>query len=129
MNPVVALGGQMVDAEALVLNRANGCSSADKPDQRLPALRQSHSLAVARAGGEPVSLGNAISGGHLEVYSPHMRVLPQWQGRRVGRLRMRRSRMLTAKGTAAPFYKRNWVSPAPAAPGRWGSTPVVTTNV
>ena len=62
-------------------------------------------------------------------YIGRLAVLPQWQGRRVGRLRMRRSRMLTAKGTAAPFYKRNWVSPAPAAPGRWGSTPVVTTNV
>lgn len=38
----------------------------------MAALRDSHSLAIARIGGNLVGLGNAISDGHLVAYYPHL---------------------------------------------------------
>lgn len=55
----------------LALYRANGWSSADKPELLLKALLASHSLGTAWDGARLIGLGNAISDGHLVVYYPH----------------------------------------------------------
>jgi len=61
----------------LALYRANGWSSAEKPQLLRQALLASHSLVTAWAGRKLVGLGNAISDGHLVVYYPHLLVLPE----------------------------------------------------
>lgn len=111
----ISLGDSLEHEEVLALYRANGWSSADKPEQLLAALRHSHSLVTARLAGRLVGLGNAISDGHLVVYFPHLLVLPELQGQGVGRLLMQvllerykgfHQQMLTADAEAVPFYER-----------------------
>ncbi|PCH63330.1 MAG: GNAT family N-acetyltransferase [Gammaproteobacteria bacterium] len=84
MDVKVELNGEIEDAEVVDIYRANEWSSADKPDQLLLALRNSHTLVTARIDGQLIGVGNAISDGHLVVYYPHM---------------------LTADGEAIEFYK------------------------
>ena len=100
--------------EVLALYQANQWSSADKPQQLLAALRNSHSLVTARRDGRLLGLGNAISDGHLVVYYPHMLVHPEVQGQGIGRLLMNalqaryagfHQQMLTADGRAIAFYE------------------------
>lgn len=114
MNIKVELNGSIEEAEIVDLYRANGWSSADKPDQLLPALRNSHTLVTARIDGELVGIGNAISDGYLVVYYPHMLVHPSKHGRGIGREMMAEmqsvysgfhQQMLTADGEAIEFYK------------------------
>jgi GNAT superfamily N-acetyltransferase len=97
------------------LYRANGWSSADKPEQLHQALVASHSLISAWDDARLVGLGNAISDGHLVVYYPHLIVHPEYQGRGVGREIMRRlmqryngfhQQMLVADGRALDFYRK-----------------------
>lgn len=101
-------------SEVIALYRANEWSSAEKPDQLLAALRNSHSLVTARLDGQLIGIGNAISDGHLVVYFPHMLVHPNHQGQGVGRQMMQamqkkyagfHQQMLTADGDAIDFYK------------------------
>lgn len=110
----ISLTDSIDTEEVLRLYRANEWSSAEKPDQLMAALRNSHSLVTARASGELVGIGNAISDGHLVVYFPHILVLPEFQGRGVGRKMMEallekysdfHQLMLTADGAAVDFYK------------------------
>ncbi len=68
--------------EVLTLYRANGWSSAEKPDLLHKALLASHSLATAWEGDRLVGIGNAISDGHLVVYYSHLLVLPEYSGTR-----------------------------------------------
>lgn len=114
MDIKVELNGQINEAEVIALYRANEWSSADKPEQLMSALRNSHTLVTARIGGELVGLGNAISDGSLVVYYPHMLVHPHYQGKGVGRKMMEamqqvyadfHQQMLTADGKAIEFYK------------------------
>jgi hypothetical protein len=64
-----------IDAEEIIeLYRANGWSSADKPDQLVNALRNSHTLVTARHSCRIVGLANALSDGHLVVYYSHLLV-------------------------------------------------------
>jgi ribosomal protein S18 acetylase RimI-like enzyme len=99
----------------LALYRANHWSSAQKPDLLMKALRASHSLITAWAGPTLVGLGNAISDGYLVVYYPHLLVLPEYQGRGIGRQLMRRlmaryegfhQHMLVADARALEFYRK-----------------------
>ena len=76
----ISLDDAIDEAEVLALYQANQWSSADKPQQLLAALRNSHSLVTARRDGRLLGLGNAISDGHLVVYYPHMLVHPEVQG-------------------------------------------------
>jgi len=108
------LNGQINEAEVIALYRANMWSSADKPEQLMFALRNSHTLVTARIDGELAGLGNAISDGSLVVYYPHMLVHPHYQGKGVGRKMMEamqkvyadfHQQMLTADGKAIEFYK------------------------
>jgi GNAT superfamily N-acetyltransferase len=111
----ISLNDTIGEEEVLTLYRANAWSSAEKPAQLLAALRGSHALVTARASGELVGLGNAISDGHLVVYFPHMLVLPGLQGQGVGRKMMQaflekygrfHQLMLTADGRAVEFYQQ-----------------------
>ena len=101
-------------SEVIALYRANEWSSAEKPDQLLAALRNSHSLVTARINGKLIGIGNAISDGHLVVYYPHMLVHPSYQGQGVGKKMMQamqekyagfHQQLLTADGKAVDFYK------------------------
>ncbi len=114
MDIKVELNGEIEEAEIVELYRANEWSSAEKPEQLLPALRNSHTLVTARADGKLVGVGNAISDGHLVVYYPHMLVHPSSHGCGIGRKMMEamqsvysgfHQQMLTADGEAIEFYK------------------------
>src|SRR5688572_335898 len=99
----------------LALYRANEWSSADKPELLHKALLASHSLVTAWEDSRLVGLGNAISDGYLVVYYPHLLVLPEYQGRGIGRELMRglmaryegfHQHMLVADGRALDFYRK-----------------------
>ncbi|MEH6455219.1 MAG: GNAT family N-acetyltransferase [Cocleimonas sp.] len=114
MNIEVELNGQIEEFETIELYRANGWSSANKPEQLIPALRDSHTLVTARIDGKLVGVSNAISDGHLVVYYPHILVHPSQHGMGIGRKMMDamqsvyvdfHQQMLTADGEAIEFYK------------------------
>ncbi len=100
--------------EVISLYRENSWSSAEKPEELISALRNSHTLVTARISGKLVGIGNAISDGHLVVYYPHMLVRPEYHGRGIGKKMMYamqsiygsfHQQMLTADGNAIEFYK------------------------
>lgn len=110
----ISMQDTLEQSEVIALYRANEWSSAEKPDQLLKALRNSHSLVTARRNGQLIGIGNAISDGYLVVYYPHMLVHPNHQRRGVGRQMMQamqekyagfHQQMLTADGDAIDFYK------------------------
>lgn len=110
----IQLDDSLQQDEVVALYRANQWSSADKPEQLLAALRNSHGLVTARLDGRLVGLGNAISDGHLVVYYPHLLVHPAFQGQGIGRQMMDalqqlyaglHMQMLTADGRAIAFYE------------------------
>ena len=114
MNVQIELNGAIQDGEVVALYRANGWSSAEKPEKLLPALRNSASLVTARIEGRLVGIGNAISDGYLVVYYPHMLVHPDVHGQGIGRQMMQalqtvykdfHQQMLTADGEAVAFYQ------------------------
>lgn len=97
------------------LYKANEWSSANKPDELYKGLINSHTLITAWSNDELVGLGNAISDGHLVVYYPHLLVHPDFHGRGIGGMIMKRMQeiyadfhmqMLTADGKAIDFYKK-----------------------
>jgi GNAT superfamily N-acetyltransferase len=102
--------------DILVLYKANEWSSASKPTELYNGLLNSESLITAWEEEKLVGLGNAISDGHLTVYYPHLLVLPEYQGKGIGKLIMDKMQekyshlhmqMLTADGRAVDFYKKN----------------------
>lgn len=106
--------GRVSRDEVVELYKANGWSSANKPDQLLAGLRGSETLVTARQGGRLVGLGNAISDGHLVVYYPHLLVHPSFQGQGIGRrilaaLQERyadfHQQMITSDVDAVRFYR------------------------
>lgn len=114
MDTIVSLNNPIETSEVIELYRANHWSSADKPQQLLSALRNSHSLVTARTVDKLVGIGNAISDGHLVVYYPHMLVHPDHHGQGIGRQMMAamqtvyggfHQQMLTADGEAVAFYQ------------------------
>ena len=109
----ITLNTPIEEKEVIALYRANQWSSAEKPAELLAALRNSHTLVVARHKGKLVGLANAISDGHLVVYYPHMLVDPEYQRQGIGRRIMEtmqsvykdfHQQMLTADGDALGFY-------------------------
>ena len=114
MQVEISMQDQIDTTEVLEIYQANAWSSAEKPNELLAALRNSHSLVTARVAGKLVGLGNAISDGHLVVYFPHMLVHPRAQGQGIGRQMMAallqryagfHQQMLTADGQAIAFYQ------------------------
>ncbi|SDJ82098.1 Acetyltransferase (GNAT) domain-containing protein [Catalinimonas alkaloidigena] len=101
--------------QVLPLYRANGWSSAEKPEALMEALRHSHTVITAWDGDKLVGLGNAISDGFLVVYYPHLLVDPAYQGRGIGRQIVQRmqekyghfhQQMLVADANAVAFYRK-----------------------
>lgn len=97
------------------LYKANAWSSAEKPDQLYQGLLNSHSLVTAWHDEQLVGLGNALSDGHLVVYYPHLLVHPDYQGKGIGKLILKRfqekygkfhQQILVADGKAIEFYKK-----------------------
>lgn len=114
MQVAISLNDTIDTNEVVDLYKANAWSSAEKPNELLAALRNSHSLVTARISRKLVGIGNAISDGHLVVYFPHMLVHPEFQGHGIGRSMMTamlerysgfHQKMLTADGEAIEFYK------------------------
>jgi len=110
----VSIDDSVEVSEVVALYAANGWSSAQKPDELLAALRNSHSLVTARVGGKLVGIANAISDGHLVVYYPHLLVHPDSHGQGIGRRMMVamqdrygdfHQQMLTADGDSVAFYE------------------------
>ena len=109
----IEFNGTIEEHEVVELYRLNNWSSAEKPNQLLPALRNSHTLVTARVSGSLVGIANAISDGHLVVYYPHMLVHPEFQRQGIGRKLVEamnsiygkfHQQMLTADGEAIEFY-------------------------
>ncbi|WP_049630360.1 GNAT family N-acetyltransferase [Cellvibrio sp. pealriver] len=114
MDIEIEVNGTIEEQEVIELYRLNNWSSAEKPDQLLPALRNSHTLVTARASGLLVGIANAISDGHLVVYYPHLLVHPDFHRKGIGRKLVEamnaiygnfHQQMLTADGEAIEFYK------------------------
>jgi GNAT superfamily N-acetyltransferase len=114
MDIKIEINAGIKEAEVVELYRANKWSSANKPEQLLPALKNSRTLVTARISGRLVGIGNAISDGYLVVYYPHMLVHPDFQGRSIGRKMMEamqtiygsfHQQQLTADAEAIHFYK------------------------
>lgn len=110
----ISMKDQISVEEVLDIYRANDWSSAEKPNELMAALQNSHSLVTARISGKLIGLGNAISDGHLVVYFPHMLVHTAYQGKGIGRKMMAamlkryagfHQQMLTADGKAIEFYE------------------------
>ena len=103
-----------IDKEQILeLYRRNQWSSAEKPNELMKALKNSHALITAWDGDKLVGLANSISDGYLVVYYPHLLVLPDYQGKGIGRMIMNRFRdkysgfhqqILVADGKAIEFY-------------------------
>jgi len=102
-------------AEVLRLYRSVQWSAARKPDRLMRALKRSHSVVTAWVKSSLVGLGNAISDGSLVVYYPHLLVLPEFQGRGIGRQLMKRlmnryrgfhQHILVAEAKGVSFYRK-----------------------
>jgi len=114
MNIEIKVNDEIEESEVIDLYRANKWSSAEKPAELLPALKNSHTLVTARVENRLVGIANAISDGHLVVYYPHMLVHPDYQRMGIGRKMMEalknlyadfHQQLLTADGNAIEFYK------------------------
>jgi GNAT superfamily N-acetyltransferase len=114
MNPRISLEDQIETDEVVGLYKANGWSSADKPEKLIPALQNSDSLVTARISVKLVGIGNAISDGSLVVYYPHLLVHPDYKNKGIGRSMMEllqqryasfHQQMLTADVDAVEFYE------------------------
>ena len=114
MNFEASLQDDIGTTEVIELYKANGWSSAEKPEKLMAALKNSDALVTARISGKLVGIGNAISDGSLVVYYPHMLVHPDHKGQGIGRAMMAllqqryasfHQQMLTADVDAIGFYK------------------------
>lgn len=106
---------QIAKDKILYLYKQNKWSSADKPDDLIKALENSHALISAWDGDKLVGLANSISDGYLVVYYPHLLVLPEYQGKGIGRMIMNKfqekysgfhQQILVADGKAIDFYSK-----------------------
>jgi GNAT superfamily N-acetyltransferase len=112
----------------LALYRANGWSSADKPQELYKALMNSHSLVTAWDGSRLVGLGNALSDDSLVVYYSHLLVLPTYQGQGIGHSIMRllmakygefHQQVVLADGKAVEFYTKHGFTRTGQAQALW----------
>lgn len=97
------------------LYKANQWSSANKPEELYQALMNSHSLVSAWDGDTLVGIANTLSDGFLVVYYPHMLILPEYQGKGIGREIMKRlvekyksfhMQILVSDGETIDFYEK-----------------------
>lgn len=116
MNITISETKDITIEDVLVLYKANEWSSAEKLTQLYNGLLNSETLITAWEDKKLIGLGNAISDGHLTVYYPHLLVLPEYQGKGIGKMIVDKMQekyshfhmqMLTADGKAIEFYKKN----------------------
>lgn len=102
-------------SDVIDIYKANGWSSAEKPDQLFQGLLNSHTLISAWHNEKLVGLGNALSDGHLVVYYPHLIVHPHYHGKGIGRLILNKfqekygdfhQQILVADGKAIDFHEK-----------------------
>ncbi len=101
--------------DVLPLYQANRWTAANKPEELMGALHNSHALVTAWDDDRLIGLGNAISDGFLVVYYPHLLVHPDYQGQGIGQMIVAKMQdkyqhmhmqMLTADREATEFYKK-----------------------
>jgi GNAT superfamily N-acetyltransferase len=116
MNIIISETKDINIEDILFLYKANEWSSAEKPMQLYNGLLNSETLITAWEDNKLVGLGNAISDGHLTVYYPHLLILPEYQGKGIGKMILEKlqekycdfhMQMLTADGKSIDFYKKN----------------------
>ena len=114
--------------QILELYQQNKWSSAEKPVELIQALENSHALITAWDGDKLVGLANAISDGFLVVYYPHLLVLPEYQGKGIGKMIMDQfqkkyagfhQQILVADGDAIDFYKKCGFEKAASCEPMW----------
>jgi ribosomal protein S18 acetylase RimI-like enzyme len=105
---------ELPEDQVIALYTALEWSSAEKPKELMKALANSHSVMSAWDGQKLIGLANSISDGYLVVYYPHLLVMPEYQGRGIGKalVAMMKNRycdfhqqILVADGGAINFYK------------------------
>lgn len=103
-------------------------SSAKKPSELMNSLLNSHSVVSAWDGDKLIGLGNALSDGYLVVYYPHLLVLPEYQGKGIGKRIVSiliekysafHQQILVADGQAIEFYKKCGFSKAGSCKPLW----------
>ncbi len=128
MNLHIQMDDSVTKSEVIDLYSANKWSSAEKPEQLMAALSNSHSLVTARVEKRLVGLGNAISDGYLVVYYPHMLVHPEFHRWGIGKQMMQamqvkysgfHQQMLVADGDAIEFYRSLGFTPAGRTQSMW----------
>ena len=119
---------KLPEDKVVALYSALKWSSSEKPELLINALANSHSVISAWDDDKLVGLGNALSDGYLVVYYPHLLVLPEYQGRGIGKkivamFKEKYSRLhqhiLVADGKAIAFYKSCGFSKAGACEALW----------
>ncbi len=102
-------------SKVLNLYLANKWSSGEKPNKLMKALANSNKVITAWDGDKLVGLGNALTDGHLVVYYPHLLVHPDYHGKGIGALIMKKfqtyysgfhQQILVANNTAIKFYRK-----------------------
>ena len=128
MNIQIKETTEVKQADIITLYKANGWSSAEKPDLLYKALLNSHSFITAWDGEILTGLGNALSDGYLVVYYPHLIVHPNYQGKGIGKLILNKlqekyagfhQQILVADGKAIDFYKKCGFEKAGATESMW----------
>lgn len=114
--------------DVIEIYKANKWSSAEKPDVLFKALLNSFLLITAWDDNKLVGLGNALSDGHLVVYYPHPIIHPNYHGKGIGTLIMKRfqkrfgnfhQQILVADGKAIDFYKKCGFEKASETDSMW----------
>ncbi len=102
-------------SKVLQLYKANKWSSAEKPGKLIKALANSDRVITAWDGDQLVGLGNALTDGYLVVYYPHLLVHPDYQGKGIGAMIMKKfqsyfdgfhQQILVANNKAIKFYRK-----------------------
>ncbi|WP_075603709.1 GNAT family N-acetyltransferase [Saccharicrinis aurantiacus] len=115
MSIVLSDSKELDSVQVIELYKKNNWSSADKPNELLNALKNSHGLISAWDKDKLVGLANAISDGFLVVYYPHLLILPDYQGKGIGRMIMDKlqekykhfhQQILVADGNSVEFYAK-----------------------
>jgi len=128
MNIQIKETTEVKQADIITLYKANGWSSAEKPDLLYKALLNSHSFITAWDGEILTGLGNALSDGYLVVYYPHLIVHPNYQGKGIGKLILNKlqekyagfhQQILVADGKAIDFYKKCGFEKASTTESMW----------
>jgi GNAT superfamily N-acetyltransferase len=114
MNIIYKYDKNLPEDQVIALYSSLKWSSSNRPKELINALAHSHTVVSAWDGNQMVALGNALSDGYLVVYYPHLLVLPEYQGKGIGRrivsiLQAKyadlHQQILVADAEAIDFYK------------------------